>query len=261
LKESKRKKIGLALGSGGARGFCHIGVLQVLRENNIPIDFVSGCSMGAIVGGCFCTGVNLAEMESIAAKIVQRKMMDVDITFKKQGILKGNRAKSFIKKLLGDASFEDCPIPFAVTATDVCKGELVTFTSGSLTEAIRASFSIPAAFQSVEFMDKCLIDGGVTERVPIRAVRDLGADAVIAVDALGPPEPVEKIDGFLDMIERAFMLLDWQSTKTKLAEADLVITPAQGNRRIRDFKNNRESVEFGRAAAKAALPDILKIIS
>lgn len=261
MVKENRKTVGLALGSGGGRGFCHIGVLQVLKENNIPIDYMSGCSMGAMVGACYCAGVEVEKMNAIASKITQRKIMDIDISIKKSGVLRGDRAISYISELIGDAKFEDCEIPFAVTATDVLKGELVTFTKGVLTDAVRASMSLPVVFQSVNLDGKdCLIDGGVIERIPIKAVRDFGADVVIAVDALGPPTQLTEIKGLLNMTERAYLLMDWESSKVKLAEADLVITPEQGNRSIQSFKNNKESIEYGAEATRKMIPKIKELI-
>lgn len=260
MKKSK-KKIGLALGSGGARGFCHIGVLKVLEENHIPIDYVSGCSMGALVGACYCAGVSIDEMSQIVSSLTQRKIVDLDISIKKAGMLKGERALAYVKKLIGDIQFEDLKVPFAVTATDVLKGELVTFTQGIVTDAVRASMSVPVVFQSVKVEGKdCLIDGGVIERIPIKAVRDLGADIVIAVDALGPPKPIDEMSGLLNMIERVYLLMDWESSKTKLAQADLVITPEQGDRSMQKFIKNKESIEFGEEAARKMLPKIKEIV-
>ena len=119
---AERKKVGVALGSGGARGFCHIGVLQVLAENRIPVDFVSGCSMGAIVGGCFCAGVPLEKLQETAEKITQMVVMDINISVKNFGLIKGRRAVNVIKPLVGDTSIEECKIPFRATATDLTSG-------------------------------------------------------------------------------------------------------------------------------------------
>ena len=261
MENKNRKKVGLALGSGGGRGFCHIGVLRVLQENNIPIDYMSGCSMGAMVGACYCSGIDLGKMDAIVSKLTQRKIMDIDISIKKSGVLRGDRAISYVTELIGDKKFEECDIPFAVTATDVLNGELVTFSSGVLVNAVRASMSLPVVFQSVNLDGKdCLIDGGVIERIPIKAVKDLGAEVVIAVDALGPPQKLDKISGLLNMIERAYLLMDWESSKIKLSEADLVITPEQGDRSIQTFKNNKESIEFGAEATRKMIPQIKELI-
>ncbi len=260
--EKNRKKVGLALGGGGARGFCHIGVLQVLEENGIPIDIVTGCSIGSIVGGCYAAGMDPYYMSKVISKFSQIKIMDVDVTFKNQGIVKGNRAIAFIKKHIGDIDIGQCRVPFAATAVDAKKAELVTFTSGSLLNAIRASIAIPGYFQSVKCEEgDCLIDGGVLERIPIDSCKSLGADIVIAVDALGPPEPVEKINTFIDMLIRAYNIMDWGCSAEKIKAADVLITPNQPNKTILDFKNNPHSVTSGRVAAEAALPKIRELLA
>jgi NTE family protein len=261
MKKNKRKKVGLALGSGGARGFCHLGVLKVLEENNIPIDVMSGCSMGSIIGGCYAAGISVEAMLELTAKLSQRMIVDLDLTLKRQGMLRGNRALAMIRNLIGDKTFEECVIPFVVTAVEIQKPELIVIKSGKLTDAIRASMSVPAAFQYVETPEgEHLIDGGVMQRIPIPAVKELGAEIVIAVDAIGKPEENYDMKGILDMVERSYTIIDWESSKEKMKEADFVITPEQGNRSMYVFKNNMESVEAGEAAAREALPQIKELL-
>lgn len=259
----ERKKIGLALGSGGARGFCHVGVLQAFEENNIPIDFISGCSHGSLVGGCYASGVSVEKMKEVAKKSTTNNIVDLNISLKNNGLIKGQKAINIIKALVGDKKIEDCEIPFRATASNVSTGELVVFDSGSLLEAMRASISIPIAFHAVQRDDKTvLVDGGVVERIPIPAVKELGADVVIAVDALGPLRTdYIRNKGFLNMIERVYLMMDWQSSKEKIKQADLIITPDQGDRSLIDFKDNLYSVQCGYEAAMAAMPQIIELIS
>lgn len=259
----ERKKIGLALGSGGARGFCHVGVLQAFEENNIPIDFITGCSHGSLVGGCYASGITVEKMKEVAKKSTTTSIVDLNISLKNNGLIKGQKAINIIKNLIGDKQIEDCEIPFKATASNVCTGELVVFDKGSLLDAMRASISIPIAFHAVEQdKDNVLVDGGVIERIPIPAVKEMGADVVIAVDALGPlKDDFKRTKGFLNMIERVYLMLDWQSSKEKLKQADLVISPDQGERSIVDFKDNLYSVQCGYDAAIAAMPRILELIS
>lgn len=260
--EYKRKKVGLALGSGGARGFCHIGVLQVLEENNIPIDFVSGCSMGAIVGGCYCAGVPLEKLAEFANRTTQYVVMDINISVKNHGLVKGRRAVNMIKPLIGDKTIEECKIPFRATATDVCSGTLKVFDRGPIIKAIRASMSIPIAFHAVASEREILVDGGVLERVPINCCKEMGADVIIAIDALGgTPRTDYKPDGIIDTLERCYLLMDWINCRENLKKADLVITPEQGDRQTYRFKDNEFSIESGRIAAREMLPQILEVIS
>lgn len=258
------KKVGLALGSGGARGFCHIGVLKAFEECNIPVYCISGCSHGALVGGCYAAGVGIEKMTEVAKTSTMNAIVDLNISFKNNGFLKGQKAVKIVKKLVGDTLIEDCAIPFRATACNVNTAELVVFKSGPLLNAMRASMSIPIIFHAVEqSKDSVLVDGGVIERVPISSARDMGADIVIAVDAIGAPSgDFVRNRGFAKMFERIYTIMDWEGTKDKLKEADLVITPDQGRRSIIDFdKNNALSIQYGYEAAMKAMPKISEMIS
>ena len=258
------KKVGLALGSGGARGFCHIGVLQAFEENNIPIHCIAGCSHGALVGGCYAAGVSVEKMKEVSAKSTVNAIMDFNISFKNNGFIKGAKAIKIVRKLVGEKKIEECDIPFRATATNVNTGELVVFDSGSLLDAMRASMSIPILFHALEKnKGTVLVDGGVLERIPINAARSMGADVVIAVDAIGYPEnDFERNRGFVKMFERIYRLMDWEGNKDKIKLADLVITPDQGDRSIIDFnKDNLLSVKYGYDEAIKMMPQILELIS
>ncbi len=257
-----RKKIGLALGSGGARGFCHLGVLKVFEENGIRVDCLAGCSMGSLIGGCYCAGAPVDKMIELAPKITQMSIMDLNISNKKAGLVKGQRAMRIVGKLVGSPMIENCKIPFAATATELCSGELVTFTKGSMLDAIRASISIPGVFHVVTDNDsRYYVDGGVLQRIPIPAVKALGADIVIAVDAIGPVESgFDDTNDFFGVLQRSINLMDWLHTKNDITEADYVITPDQGFKNTFTFKENEASIESGIVAAQKALPDIKKLI-
>lgn len=257
------KKIGLALGSGGARGFCHIGVLQAFEEHNIPIHCIAGCSHGALVGGCYAAGVSVEKMKEVSAKSTVKAIMDLNISFKNNGFFKGVKAMNIVKKLIGDKTIEECDIPFRATACNVNTGELAVFDSGKVIDAMRASMSIPILFHAVEKnKDTVYVDGGVLERIPIAATKSMGADIVIAVDALGSPDiDFVRNRGFVKMFERIYRLMDWEGNKYKIKEADLVITPDQGDRSILDFNDkNTESIRYGYEAAIEAMPRILSLM-
>lgn len=257
----QRKTVGVALGGGGARGFCHIGVLQVLEENGIPVDFISGCSMGAIVGGCYCAGVSLERLTAVAQKLTQRVVLDINISKKRYGIVRGTRAIKTIQPLVGSMTIEECKIPFRATATDVRSGTLKVFENGKLIDAMRASMSIPGAFHAVEMENEILVDGGVLERIPIDSCRAMGADVVIAVDALGGAPSTDFVpDGMLSIVERSCQLMDWLMCSENVKKADLLIAPDQGNRSTYRFKNNSYSIECGRIAAEQLLPQIRELV-
>ena len=257
-------KVGLALGSGGARGFCHIGVIEALEENGIIPHCIAGCSLGALVGGCYASGVSIDRMKEVAKKSTMTAILDLKVSFKNNGFLKGNRAIKIVQKMIGDARIEDCKIPFCATACNINTGEKVEFTDGELLPAMRASMSIPIIFHAVEkSKNVVLVDGGIIERVPILSAKKLGADVVIAVDAIGYPEnDFVRKRGFSKMFERVFKIMDWKATKENLKEADIVITPEQGDRSMMDFnKDNLKSVRFGYEATIAAMPQIKRLLN
>lgn len=257
------KKVGLALGGGGARGFCHIGVLEVLQENNIPVDVITGCSMGALVGGLAAAGVEVVGMRQMAESIGPRKVFDIDINIFnafKSGLAKGNKAIKMYKGLGGDKLIEECKIPFAAIATDLASGKLHVFKSGPMDGAVRASMSIPGVFQPVRIDGKVLVDGGVLKRLPISEAKDLGADVVIAVDALGAPTEEPNIESVFKIIEKAYLTLDWKTAQNEYKHADINIIPDMGSKSLYIFKENIKAIEAGRAAAIQALPQIIKLL-
>ncbi len=260
MAEKSRKKVGLVLGAGGARGFCHIGVLEVLANNGIPIDIVAGCSMGAMIGGGFAAGIAPSEMRRIAETTNQSVIMDFDLNITRPGFAKGERAMRIYKGLIGESRIEDCKIKYAAIASDLVTNTLVTYRSGPIWKAVRSSMSIPAVFIPVYEEDRVLVDGGVLCRLPLQTARDLGADILIAVDAFGEPHPNPELKSALDVIERSYMMLDWKSVKNDIKSADITITPDMGNKSMMKFKNNLLAIEAGIAAANHALPDIVDLL-
>jgi len=261
-----KKKIGLALGAGGARGFCHIGVIEVLQENNIPIDIVTGCSMGAMIGGGFAAGVSCKEMRVTAKQITTTAVFDVDFLNirsnlrSRGGIARGERAMKIFKQFAGDILIEDCKIPFAAIAADMRGQQLYKFKNGPLWQAIRASISIPAIFQPVEHNNKLLVDGGLLRRMPITEARELGADIIIAVDAIGAPRPLNSTSTF-SILDASYQMIDWRSAQHEGKQADILITPDLGDRSSFLFRNNEEAIQKGREAALVALPLIQNLIN
>lgn len=183
-------KIGLVLGSGGARGAAHSGVLNVLDREAIPISFIAGSSIGALVGAAYAAGVPLERIErewreTDAARLFRSFLP----TFPRAGLSSGNELRKYLAELLGERRIEDLEMPYAALACDIDTGEAVTITDGPLPDAIRASTAIPGIFHPVRRGDRILVDGGLVEPLPIRACRDLGADFIIAVDITPTPQP------------------------------------------------------------------------
>lgn len=200
------KKLGLALGSGGARGSAHVGVLRVLEENGIRPDVIAGASMGAEVGGAYAAGVSVEELEALwRTTHVGRVMRTLLPTIPWAGWSSGAEVVRFVRRLVGDVQIEDLPIPYAAVATDLSSGLCHPITKGSLATAIRASLSIPGLFTPVWLDGRLLVDGGVSNPVPVDVARSLGADVVIGVDVLVRPEEV-RLSGIPDWRDRTLGL-------------------------------------------------------
>lgn len=204
----KRKKIGLALGSGGARGVAHIGVLKALEEEGIKPDYITGCSMGSVVGACYAAGMTVDEMLETVKEIKPLDLIDVNLNLRRS-ILKGNKMYDMLIQKIGDVRFENLYIPFECVASDVLSNKLIVLKEGEVATAVRASSSIPLIFSPVKWEDKILIDGGVLCRIPVEQVRDMGADVVIAVDVLDNTRaPAEKVSGFVGTMLRVYDMID-----------------------------------------------------
>jgi NTE family protein len=182
---NKNPKVGLALGSGAARGLAHIGVLKVLEENKIPIDFIAGTSMGALIGATYAAGLDIEQIEEIACntdwKLTARLFLP---TLPRSGFVEGKRIKDFLKTLIGDSNIDTLKVPFAVVATDLLTGEEIVIHKGSLVEAVRASISIPVIFTPVRHQNRFLVDGGLVNPVPTSVAAEMGADVIIAVNVI-----------------------------------------------------------------------------
>lgn len=194
--------VGLALGGGSALGLAHIGVLKVLEEENIPIDIVAGSSMGAFIGALWVSGIPARELEKIALEFQNkfRLFKLFDFTFPRLGLIKGKRIVKFLKKYLGDKTFEDLKIPFKITACDLESRQEIVFEEGSLVEAVRASISIPGVFVPFRKKDKFIMDGGIMEPVPVKLLMRAGVDKIIAVNTLPTQLDIER--GYQDYQER-----------------------------------------------------------
>ena len=185
--KKKKLKIGLALGSGAARGLAHIGVLKALIEEGISIDYISGSSIGALVGAYFASKGEVATLEEMVLGIDWRKLarlIDPNLIFMLKGLIHGQKIKELLQAIIGDIEFKDLKIPLAVVATDINTGEEVVIKEGSVIEAVRASISMPAIFMPVKYGRRFLIDGGVVNPVPAGVVRNMGATFVIACNVI-----------------------------------------------------------------------------
>ena len=261
MAESKRPKIGLALGSGGARGLAHIGVIKVLEENNIPIDFIAGSSIGAMVGGFYAAGLSIKEIEKIALSTNWRRVFSVLFDpHLKQGLIGGEKLKTFIEDYINGKKFEDCKIPFVVVATDLKTGEIVILNKGEMAQAIRASVSIPLVFKPAEINGRILADGGLSAPVPVEIVRGMGADIVIAVNLDKYYCDEEWKPGWYDIANDSLNILRHHLALSNVANADIVIDINVGKNYWYQFTNGQDKILTGEKATKEVLPRLQKII-
>jgi NTE family protein len=186
-----KKKIGFALGGGGARGLSHIGVLKVLDEYGIVPDIVSGTSIGAIIGALYSGGHKPAEIEQLVLGLNWKKLVSlVDVTLPVSGLFQGKRLVALLKSIIGDLTFQQLQYAFSCVATDIINGEQVVLKEGSLIEAVRASISLPGIFTPVSISGRFLVDGGLINTVPVSICRDMGADYVVGVNVIPNPSKV-----------------------------------------------------------------------
>ena len=185
-KENSKQTVSLVLGSGGARGLAHIGVIKWLEENDYEVKSIAGCSIGAMIGGVYAAG-KLDELEEWMCSITKMDMANLlDISWGNGGIFKGDKVIDTLKDLIGDKQIKNLPIPFTAVAADMITQKEVWINKGSLFDAIRASISLPLFFTPVKHKDKLLIDGGVLNPVPIAPTFDDHTDLTIAVNLGGP---------------------------------------------------------------------------
>ena len=229
-----RKTLGLALGAGGARGVAHIGFLKALEENGIRPDYISGSSMGSIVGACCAKGMKADDMKEIIQKLKANDIVDIGILpLSKLGLMKWTKTRRLLSSFLEDCQFSDLKIPFCCVAVDIRSGTLQVFSEGSVTDAILASSSMPTVFRPVEKDGMLLVDGGVLCRVPFRQVKAMGAEAVVAVDVLGGVRPVDKVPNVLSLIMRTYDIRDAAKTaahkRSSRRYCDLWLEPDMGD--------------------------------
>jgi len=206
------KTLGLALGSGGSRGIAHIGFLRALEEADVHPSFISGCSMGSIVGAAYASGMTTDEMRHAACSL---RFFDLlDVTRKPGGVLDTRKMRKLLTRYIGERTFDDLKIPFSCVAVDMIGQEVVEFSSGSVVDAIVASSSIPTVFKPMEMDGMRLVDGGVLRRVPVSEVKQMGADIVVAVDVLGKRKCQERCPNTLTMLMEIIDVMDYARTET-----------------------------------------------
>jgi NTE family protein len=255
-----RKKVGLALSGGAARGFAHLGVVKILAENQIPIDFIAGTSAGSIVGAAVACALNVEEIIEIGKKMSWFKVSGFPYSAK--GLLSNAPMGELLRKNLPYQKIEDLPIPFAAVACALETGEEVVFKdTGDLPTAIRASCAIPGVFVPVEHDGRHLIDGGVTSLVPAQAVKEMGAEIVIAVDVNAAGMDYSSVPStFLGVLFQSAMLMIRGAGKSQHYRADVVIIPQIAHLRPDEIGKMEEFIKLGEEAARAKIDEIKRLV-
>ncbi len=255
-----RKKVGLALSGGAARGFAHLGVIKAFAENRIPIDFIAGTSAGSIVGAAVASGLSVDEIIEIGKEMSWYKVSGFPYSTK--GLLSNAPMGEILQKNLPTDRIENLPIPFAAVACALETGEKIVFRdSGDLIIAVRASCAIPGVFVPVEFEGKNLIDGGVVSLVPAKTVKQMGAEVVIAVDvnACGATYWSSPTT-FLGVLFQSAMLLLRTAGKSQHYRADVVIIPQIAHLRPDEIAKMDEFITLGEEAALAKMDEIKSLV-
>ena len=290
-EEAMRPKIGLVLGGGGAKGAAHVGVLKVLEEQKIPVDYIAGTSMGAIVGALYASGLGALELEKVITSIDWEDVFsgdpdrrDIDYRRKSEdfenltrlsiglkhgkvltprGLIKDQKVNVLFETLMLHTSrinnFDNLPIPYRAVAVDLETGEIVILKGGRLADAARASMSVPGAFPPVEIDGRILIDGGIVRNLPVDIVREMGADVIICID-LDKPMPTRKEIGgsvwILNQMVDIMMKVNVREQVKTLGPQDVYINPVLGKLGSSDFDKAGEIASLGEKAAREKIDSL-----
>ncbi|HTR45880.1 MAG TPA: patatin-like phospholipase family protein [Verrucomicrobiae bacterium] len=251
--QGDRPKVGVALGGGFARGIAHIGVLRVLEENEIPVDYIAGTSVGALIAATYAGGTPLHEMERQGAETHFRDFGRW--TLSRMGMASNERLEDFLHKFTRVQRFDEMKIPLSIVATDLVEGKSVYFTDGEVGPALRASCAYPGLFLPVNYRGHVLVDGFLTETVPAPAARRLGAEVVISVH-LEPGLIESGPRNTIEIISRSFSIIQGAASQPWRAATDVLIEPDVHHILWDEFAKTPLLVAAGEAAARAALPEI-----
>ncbi|WP_407315780.1 patatin-like phospholipase family protein [Pseudomonas sp. nanlin1] len=285
--EPPRPKVGLVLSGGAARGLAHIGVLKALEEQGVRIDAIAGTSMGAVIGGLYASGYRIDELEKLALNIdwqqalsdapprkdvpFRRKQDDRDFLVKQKlsfrddgslglplGVIQGQNLALLLESMLAHASdtrdFDKLPIPFRAVATDIGSGEKVVFRRGHLPQVIRASMSIPAVFAPVELDGRLLVDGGMTDNIPVDVAREMGVDIAIVVDIGTPLLDRRQLNTVVDVMNQSITLMTRRNSEEQLASlnnTDILVQPALAAYDVTDFGRATAIIDAGYRATRS----------
>lgn len=260
LKQQKKRPIvALVLGSGGARGYAHIGVIQVLEQQGIRPDFIVGTSAGSIVGSIYASGKSASQLRDIALHMKANDVRDIKLDLK--GFFDGKKVEDYVNQQVDDQPLERLKIPMYVVATQLKEGRKVVFNYGNTGQAVRASVSIPSMFVPTLIGEDEYVDGGLVSPVPVDVARDLGADIIIAVDILAQPIHTETSNVW-GLFNQNINIMQNHLAKEELKYADVVIQPdLKEKAHIFDVKGRELTMYAGVIAAQNKLNEISTVFA
>jgi NTE family protein len=253
VTERREVRLGLALGGGAARGFAHVGVIQVLEEAGLRPSLVVGTSAGSLVAALYASGKSPADLVRAAESMQEAEITDWMLPILNRGALRGEALAKYVNAQVGGKTLEQMKIPLGIVATDLGSGQAITFRRGNTGAAVRASSAVPAVFQPVRLGDREYVDGGLVSPVPVRQSREMGANLVIAVDISSDPEGTPYGDTF-QILMQTFAIMGKSINTLALQEADVVVRPALSGVKSADFGARQRAIEAGRVAMRASLP-------
>ncbi len=264
MPKQKRPKIALVLGGGGARGFAHIGILKVFEEEKIPIDIIVGTSIGAIIGGCYASGMSSDEIAYAVEDIKSADLLDLNLVsifslLFREKLFESKKLEKLLNSILKGKKFNELDIEFACVASDIVTGEKVVLRDGDVATAVRASASIPGVFEPVEYKQRYLVDGGIIDNVPADVAKNLGADIIVTVNI----ESDYTRNELKRVIQVLFQVAYIQGKRLNSAVAkcsDFVLNPNVNKMSVLDMKNKQFAIFEGKKEARLNIDKIKVLI-
>lgn len=253
-------RIGLALGGGAARGFAHVGVIQVLEEAGIRPDLVAGTSAGSLVASIYASGKTGSQLQRVAETMEEATIADWTLPLFNRGVLRGDALARYVNGQVGSRLIEEMQMPLGIVATDLNSGRDMLFQRGDTGTAVRASSAVPGVFQPVKISGRDYVDGGLVSPVPVRAARKMGAELVIAVDISTPPDG-NLSNGTLDVLLQTFSIMSLSINTFELRDADVLVRPVLNGVASSDFSSRKRSIEAGRKAMLQQMPQLRAAIA
>jgi NTE family protein len=253
--QRRAPRLGLALGGGAARGFAHVGVIQVLERNGIRPDLVVGTSAGSLVAALYASGMDGAALERAALSMDEATLTDWMLPLLSRGMLRGDALARYVRQAVGGRLLQDMSPPLGVLVTDLATGQGVVFRRGDAAQAVRASSAVPGVFAPVAIAGREYVDGGLVAPVPVSQARAMGAEVVLAVDISADPKGNDA-SGMLGLLLQTTAIMGQSINRYELAGAEVVLRPALSGVGSADFASRKRSIEAGRAAMQAALPQL-----